>query len=171
MTTWYVIWVADRTQAKVAAALQAADFDVYFPVSVHWSRRGIGKREKPRVKIERPLLDRYMIVGLDDPDGWPEVARTENVERVLGKLDPPGVDAMFDMKAQQALGTWDYTIEPAWETGERVRLTEGAYADWTGRIERVERGEKARLELWDRMLGKWSGNPITVPLAVLEKVA
>lgn len=171
MTTWFVIWVADRTQAKVAAALQAADFDVYFPVSVHWSRRGIGKREKPRVKIERPLLDRYMIVGLDDPDGWPVVSRMENVDRVLGKLDPRGVDAMFEMKAQQALGTWDYTLEPAWEIGERVRVKEGPYADWTGRIERVEHGEKARLELWNKMLGRWMGKPVLAPLMDLERVA
>lgn len=171
--TWFVIWAAVRAERKVADAIQALDHQVYLPVSVHWSRRGVGRRQKPRVKVERPLLDRYLIVGLENPEEWPVIRRLDGVEKVVGKLDKPGIDAMFEMKAQQALGLWDETLTIPFEVGQTVRLTEsaGQFADWNGRIEKLERGEKARVELWNRMLGRFVGTPITVSLDDLEAVA
>jgi transcription antitermination factor NusG len=168
MIHWYVIWTAQSSEMKVADTLQAMNYDVYLPVEIRWSRHGVGKHRKPKRKIQRPLMDRYVLVQIDEEIGWGEVRRVEGVERVVGRLDENGKTALYEMKVAQALGTWDYTNEPTFDVGQRVRLTEraGALADWTGRIEEV-RGEKVRVELWDRIMGKFR-KAVVVSLDDLE---
>jgi transcription antitermination factor NusG len=167
---WFVIWTAQSSEMKVADTLQAMNYDVYLPVEIRWSRHGVGRHRKPKKKIARPLMDRYVLVQIDDEIGWGEVRRVEGVERVVGRLDKIGVDALYEMKTAQALGTWDYTHEPTFDQGQPVRLTAGAgaYAGWTGRIERIDHGDKAKVELWDRIMHRWLSKPVKVSLDDLE---
>ncbi len=157
MIHWHVLFVSPKAEMKVADTLQAMNYDVYLPVEIRWSRHGVGRHRKPKRKIERPLMDRYVLVQIaDNAEDRAEVRYVEGVERIVGRLDEAGKDALYAMKTNQALGLWDYTSEPSFDVGQIVRLTEraGALADWTGRIEDI-RGEKVRVELWDRIMGKF----------------
>lgn len=76
---WYCLWTAPRAEPQVATALREAGLGVYVPVEV----LAVARRGK-LVDIERPLLGRYVFVGLsgakpewdvvqqalDGPHGW-----------------------------------------------------------------------------------------------------
>lgn len=68
---WYCLWTAPRAEGKVAKALREAGLGVYVPVEA----LAIARRGK-LVEVERPLLGRYVFVGLNgaQPE-WDEVRR------------------------------------------------------------------------------------------------
>lgn len=174
---WYCAWTALKSEMKAADALHAMGFDVYLPTETVWSRKGVyrnqpSRRRKqsiPREKVERPLYDRYIFVGMEDPDAWPEATSIAEVERFLGKPTLINKDALYKLKALHAKGTWDYTTEAVWEAGEAVRMANGPFADWTGQIEEIRHGHQVKVELWNRLLQR----PQTVICALddLERVA
>lgn len=76
---WYCLWTAPRAEAPVTKALREAGLEAYVPVEALAIARG-GKV----VEVERPVLGRYVFVGLngfepewsavhavlDGPHGW-----------------------------------------------------------------------------------------------------
>jgi len=106
---WHVIWSKRGAEMAAADALYAEGYDVYVPMETIWNNRI--PVNKPRETAERPLFKRYLFAACEEPSTWIGMCRVEGVERVMGKLGPVETMRLYQMKAEQARGDYDTTID------------------------------------------------------------
>lgn len=133
---WYCLWTAPRAEGEVAQALRKAGLDVYVPVEA----LAIARRGK-LVEVERPLLSRYMFVGLngarpewdavhralDGPHGW--VFGLPVLGRVLKSAEqtPLRVPASALQSLANGLeGTASGRL-PRFRAGDSIRVVDGLW--------------------------------------------
>jgi transcription antitermination factor NusG len=132
---WFVLWTAPRAEMRVAEPLREAGIAVYVPVEA----LSLARREV--VEVERPLLGRYVFVGLnaarpewdfvraalDGPFGW--VFGLPVLGRVLmsAEGEPVRVPAGVLQSFADGLGSSLAGVSgrPVWETGQPVKATHG----------------------------------------------
>jgi transcription antitermination factor NusG len=109
---------AGREKA-VAEDLAAFGFHAFCPMEVEWRlkpRQQRGKGKPDRVKHERPLLSRYVFVGMGSGGPWRTVKLIDGVVDALksdGRYWPVPSPAIDRMRAAYEAGDFDKTIVEA----------------------------------------------------------
>jgi transcription antitermination factor NusG len=134
---WYCLWTAPRAEAEVAQALREAGLAVYVPVeALSVTRRG------RLVEVERPLLSRYVFVGLngaepewsavhralDGPHGWmfglPVLGRVlKSAEQVPLRVPASALQNLAN--GLEATASVRSAPDSMWATGQPVKAAGG----------------------------------------------
>lgn len=170
---WYVARTNIKCEEKAADNLRKAGFDYYLPrqrVEI------VNKRTHTVRTIERPLMLRYLFVGLDRSNlAFGFVRACEGVERILGDMDehpipvPAGMveeiflaetDLRFDdtraarIHRREEARTKKENVARTFRRGRKVRALDGPFSSFGGVVEEVtSRGTvKALIEIF----GRWT---------------
>ena len=135
---WYVLYVNAGREKAVAEDLAEFGFHAFCPMEVEWRlkpRQQRGKGKPDRVKHERPLLSRYVFVGMPDTGPWRTVKLIDGVIDALksyGRYWPVPSPAIDRMRAAYDAGDFDKTIVEAERlaalVGSIVSIARGPFA-------------------------------------------
>lgn len=142
---WYALWTAPRAEGRVADALREKSLAAYVPIeAVSIPRRG---RD---VEIERPVVSRYVFVGLDaanpqwsavhasldGPMGWlAGLSALGRVLKVAGqslRVPPAAIQGLVDALFVPEVGMMLFT------PGRGCRVLAGPFAGFWGIVETAD---------------------------------
>jgi transcription antitermination factor NusG len=128
---WYALWTHSHCEQLVRGQLEAKGFDVFLPTIGVWSLRSGLKH-----RIRRPLFPGYLFVR-DELCGsrYVQLLKARGLVGVLGGQNgQPGEIPDAEIEAIRALVRSDLPASPYpyLQTGQRVRITEGPFADVEG---------------------------------------
>jgi transcription antitermination factor NusG len=136
--TWYVLYVNAGRERQVAEDLAEFGFSAFCPMEVEWRLKPRQQRRKgvpDRVKHERPLLSRYVFVGMGSGGPWRTVKLIDGVVDALksdGRYWPVPAPAIDRMRAAYEAGDFDRTIVEAERlaalVGSIVSIARGPFA-------------------------------------------
>jgi transcription antitermination factor NusG len=136
--TWFVLYVNAGRERQVAEDLAAFGFHAFCPMEVEWRLKPRQQRRKgvpDRVKHERPLLSRYVFVGMGSGGPWRTVKLIDGVVDALksdGRYWPVPSPAIDRMRAAYEAGDFDRTIVEAERlaalVGSIVSIARGPFA-------------------------------------------
>lgn len=140
---WYCLWTAPRAEARVADALREAGLAVYVPVEA----LAVARRGK-LVEVQRPVLGRYVFVGLhpvrpewefvhaalDGPYGW--MLGVPALGRVLKSAEniPLKVPAGALQRLANGLGGTTSGRSPPFRSGDTCRVINGVWQGFQAEI-------------------------------------
>lgn len=145
--SWYVVQTQVHGESKAAAHLLRQEFSIYLP---RYQKRRRHARRTELVAV--PLFSRYLFVGVDmAAQRWRSIQSTVGVSRIVCNGDQPaavpdGVIAALKRR-EDANGFVAFEQRPRFSAGDRVRVTEGAFADCLGLIEGLRDDERVTLLL------------------------
>lgn len=170
---WYVVRTNVKCEAKAADNLRKAGFDYYLP------RQRIEKKNKRTHTIrdvERPLMHRYLFVGLPRNNlAFGFVRSCEGVERILGDQEnhpipvPAGmveeiflaeIDMQFDdtrearIHRHEEARTKKENTARTFRQGRNVRVIEGLFASFSGVVEEVT--SRGTVKALVAIFGRWA---------------
>jgi transcriptional antiterminator RfaH len=120
---WYVIQCKPREEARALENLERQLFSCYCPTaSVEKRRHG------RKVRLSEPFFPGYLFIRLDERDNWSLIRSTRGVVRLVGfdHHPVPIADEIIETIRQRV--AMDAAPAPYLKPGERVRVTEGAFA-------------------------------------------
>jgi transcriptional antiterminator NusG len=170
---WYVIHCYSGYENKVkhnleqrieSMGMQDRIFQVVVPTEEEIEIKG-GER---RV-VERRVFPGYILVEMVmDESSWYVVRNTPGVTGFVGtgSRPTPLSDAEVD-KIMKRIEAAEPTIKVSFKVGQQVRLTDGAFADFVGRVDELY-PEKGRAKVLVSMFGR--DTPLEVELLHLERV-
>jgi transcriptional antiterminator RfaH len=167
---WYLIHTKPRQESIALVNLQQQDYACYMPLfACEKIRRGVLKVET------EPLFPRYLFIQLDTAltsQSWTPVRSTKGVSRLVTFGSHPArvsdsIVALLRSMESNSQGTTQRAIQRIFTPGDRVQLTEGAFAGIEG-IYQTANGT-ARAMVLIELLSKQV--QIGVRLAGLRKVA
>lgn len=179
---WFVVYTNPKCEERAATGFMAKGLASYVPKSTSWrrqSRREIHQK-KPKERISRPLLTRYVFVELPvirgDQIPFGAIRAIDGVREIVGTSDGPLVlarDLVEDIKQREGSGEFDdtvrygrRTIAPKWATlGAAAQLKEGPFAGFMAVIEEILPNERVRLGV--HIFGHMT--PVEVGLDKIEK--
>jgi transcription antitermination factor NusG len=136
--TWFVLYVNAGRERQVAEDLAAFGFHAFCPMEVEWRLKPRQQRRKgtpDRVKHEKPLLSRYVFVGMPVGGPWRTVKLIDGVVDALksdGRYWPVPAPAIDRMRAAYEAGDFDRTIVEAERlaalVGSIVSIARGPFA-------------------------------------------
>ena len=171
---WYVVNVHSGSEKKVAesikeqAVLKKMDdkiLDILVP-----TEEVVETRNNRRYVTERRMYAGYVLVHMVmNDDTWHLVKNTPRVTGFLGGNRPA---PLADHEIEAILKTQEATAEKprpkiSFEVGETVRLKEGAFADFNGRIEEVDY-DRSRLRVTVEIFGRET--PVDISFSGVEKI-
>lgn len=137
---WYIVHTKPRQEKRALQNLEQQGYQCYLPTipseKIHQGLLAVG---------DEPLFPRYLFIHLglgDSAKSWGPIRSTKGVGRLVSfGIEPAKVDEALIayLKAQEA--SVQDTPERFFRQGERVRLTEGAFAGIEG-IYQVAEGER-----------------------------
>lgn len=164
--TWYVLRTATRQEVRAEENLIHLGYVVYVPRLKRWARSA-----RAKYVVERPLFDGYMFVGLGPGMSLASLSDIEGVSGVVSfsaDRDPRPVSFadIAVVAAEELAGEYDRTgvVEPTLKAGDRVRMTGGKFAGFTGQVVRLEKN--ARIRLLFELFGRQS--PLVEKIANVE---
>lgn len=134
MITWYAAYTQPNAEAKAVEHLARQGYSVYLPRY----RRSV-RHARRRALVLRPLFPRYLFVGLDRlTQRWRPIRSTCGVVGLVASGDEPVPVAsgiVDGLRRQESDGAFDL-LSPAGRlrAGDAVRVTEGPFADFVGRL-------------------------------------
>ena len=165
---WYVLRVQPNREAEVMLRLQRRKISCYLPMvtkSIVATRYRIGYSIEVKREITLPLFPGLIFM--------PDFACGEDLDGVHGAIgflrfgpwtayldeartaEAPNVMAMSDVRAIAAIANTPRSKrERAYETGQLVRITDGPFASFSGRIERLD--NNGRLSVLINLFGRLS---------------
>ena len=167
MNNWYVIRTNPKCEDRATTDLEAAGFEVFFPMM----RKEIKHhRFKRWIMQEYPLFTRYLFIKMHNAD-WFSVRSANGVECVLGvNGEPMPVPAYVveQIQREYANGTFDELKKaaPKLGLGQKVAIVEGPFNGFHGQVTSAK-GKKMVRVLIDIFN---SGREVEIPLELLEKV-
>jgi transcriptional antiterminator RfaH len=127
---WVVAYTAPRGEASAVTGLKELGFRAWYPQMTLWHRSGWIKSRK-----HVPLFPRYVFVAVT-PGHRRMVSECSDVLSVLtgagGRL-VANRRRLLEISALQQNGTFDETAQPV-KDGTLVRLTEGPFRGWSGKV-------------------------------------
>jgi transcription antitermination factor NusG len=142
--TWFVLYVNAGREKAVAEDLAAFGFSAFCPMEVEWRlkpRQQRGKGVPDRVKHERPLLSRYVFVGMGAGGPWRTVKLIDGVVDALksdGRYWPVPSPAIDRMRDAYEAGMFDRTISEAARLseliGQIVTIQRGPFAGFAATV-------------------------------------
>lgn len=132
---WYVVQSQPNAERKAVAHLERQGFATYLP---RYLKR---RRHARQVEIvPAPLFPRYLFVAIDlGAQRWRSIFSTVGVSRLVcnGEMPTPIADQVLDtLRAREDDGGYVRLDQrPNFQTGDRVRVLEGAFTDCLGLYE------------------------------------
>lgn len=152
MITWYAAYTQPNAEAKAVEHLARQGYSVYLPRY----RRSV-RHARRRALVLRPLFPRYLFVGLDRlTQRWRPIRSTCGVVGLVASGDEPVPVAsgiVDGLRRQESDGAFDL-LSPAGRlrAGDAVRVTEGPFADFVGRL--LGRADHERVFVLLELLGR-----------------
>ena len=143
---WYVAFTQPNSEERAAAHLQNQDYQIYIPR--YLKRRRFGRL----INHAAPLFPRYVFVGIDiGRQRWRSVNGTVGVSYLICHGDQP-IRVQEEILSALAAREDDSGLVKllparAFRPGERVRVSEGVFADQLGLYEGVSDSDRARILL------------------------
>ena len=147
MITWYAAYTQPHAEAKALDHLQRQGYSIYLPRYRRWVRHA-----RKRALVSRPLFPRYLFVGLDRlTQRWRPIRSTAGVlGLVSGGEEPVAVspEIIDALRRREGEGVFD-VLSPAQQlrAGDRVRVTQGPFEDFVGRLMGVADHERVYILL------------------------
>lgn len=149
--SWYLVYTKPRQEDIALTNLARQGYGVYLP-----RVRQMRKRQGRRVPVVEPLFPRYLFIRLDThTDNWGPIRSTLGVSSLVrfgyepARVPDDLVDFLQEKEGQNGLHTW---AEPAYKTGDRVRVAEGAFQGYEGIL--LARTSRERVVVLLEILGK-----------------
>ena len=172
---WYVVHVYSGMEKSVQRALneriaRSDDLTAQFGQVLVPTEEVVETRNNRRYVTERRMYAGYVLVQMQmNDDTWHLVNSTPKVTGFLGGNRPA---PLADREIEQILHTQEQTADKprpkiSFEIGETVRLKEGAFADFNGRIEEVDY-DKNRLRVTVEIFGRET--PVDISFSGVEKI-
>lgn len=166
---WHVLLTQPQMERKAAARLIADRIKVYLPEETIWARRGVRRK---KVEQRRPMFRGYLFVKIGTND---EFATARNVNGVhnflrfgndLAVVPPAAMERIHQV--EQVLLTPSDLRGPSsiFKPGERVRVTEGPFEDFTADIIRLD--DEERITVLLNFLGRQT--PMKIYAEHVEKL-
>lgn len=169
MTHWFVIRTATRQEQRAMASLIEARFSCYLPTETRWRRTPTLKE-----KISAPRFPGYLFVECE-PDDCAEILDLDGVHQFVRYVRADGVPRPMPIpahevekvRAAQDAGQFDLTRPSrqeqkrldrrakAMKRGEAVKVTDGMFTGFIGRVIEMRMSERAALvdvELFGRVI-------------------
>lgn len=155
MIQWYAIYTHTGNEKRAEIELKERGYEVYLPVETVWCRHSRSKTRR-----DRPLLVRYLFVGLKVGQSFYQVRSAPGVEKILGLNDgkPLQVPQEFitRLKDAQSQGEFDKTGKPplpAYVRDQTVRINAGKFTGFTALFVSATTNQRARVLLKGRLSG------------------
>ncbi len=173
---WYVIHTYSGYENKVKTNLEKrvesmGMQDKIFRVIVPEEEETDIKNGKKKV-VKRKVFPGYVLVELIlTDDSWYVVRNTPGVTGFVGSsgsgtkpvpLEPEEVE-----KILKRIGMDEKRIDIDFEIGEKVRVKEGPFADYTGAIEEIDK-DKGKVKVLVNMFGR--DTPVELDFTQVEKI-
>jgi transcriptional antiterminator RfaH len=134
MMQWYAVHTKPSREEMAVENLQRQGYPTYLP-----RQRRVVRHARKREVVLRPLFQRYLFVGIDRArTAWRPVLSTFGVAGVVcggGEPLPVASEVIELLKAREREGAFDVTsILGRLKPGDRVRVSDGPFADFVGRI-------------------------------------
>src|ERR1700727_3565563 len=173
---WYIIHTYSGFEKKVKESLESR-------VAAFGLQEKIGRMMIPtedvlevrggkKVISSRMLYPGYVLVEMDMDDyTWHVVRNTPRVTGFVGSGETPS--PLTEEEVQNILNRATTTAEKpkpklSFERGEKVRIGEGPFANFTGEVEEVNADRSTRTASWT-IFGR--STPVELDFAQVEKVA
>lgn len=148
---WFALRSTNRCEVGLVARLCAGDVDAVLPVK----QVQVGRRFQPRSArvVHKPVLPGFVFVNLVPSDeAFAGLLRVRDVAAVVGKDGRPypiGDREMNGFMDLAQAGAFDERNAPTGlVVGAAVKISVGAYADFTGVLQGYGRGRTARVLTW-----------------------
>lgn len=172
---WYVLHVYSGFEKKVAESVmeiarQKGMEDYIEDIRVP-TEKVVEVRRGQKVNAERKFFPGYVLIKMNLTDeSWHMVKNTPKVTGFLGERERP--TPITEAEADRILNRMQETVESpkvavAYEVGEQVRITDGAFASCVAVVENVDE-EKSRLTVSVSIFGRLT--PVDLDFAQVEKV-
>jgi len=164
--TWFVVVCNPRCELMAQLGLRRAGYRTYLPMTKRWVVHARKKEAK-----EYPLFPRYLFIGIGPGQDFFRIRGVDGVEGVVRDGDgiPARIPAPEPREGQETpvhplarlleherAGDFDFTRlpdhEPAYQPGQVVRLTAGAFADLQAEV--VSMLSKGRVEVLISFMGR-----------------
>lgn len=164
---WYVAYTHPQKESIAEQNLKQQGFQSFVPRFEKIKRHA--RREE---KVLAPLFPRYIFIEVDlEKDRWSAINSTRGISTLLySSENKPALvpsQVIENLKNQQnEQGTVSLSTLTVFESGETVRVLEGAFADHEARYQKMKDGERVEL-LLNFMQREMK---ITVPLSFIEAI-
>ena len=169
MNKWYVIRTNPKCEERATADLEAAGFEVVFPML---RKEIIHNRTKKKISRVFPLFNRYLFLAMPVCEDWYSVRKANGVECVLGVNGcPEPIPAEFieRLKWQIETGAFDEreTSKPSLQPGDEVQVQRGVLTGYYLKVKSVT--GRGTVKLLTDMFK--SLDEVEISLAMVEKAA
>ena len=145
MKSWFVVRTKTGVEERAAWHLNNQGFEAYLPRY----RKQVRHARKTQTVL-RPVFPGYLFVAMDmEQQRWRAINGTMGVISLVqfGDAPRPVANAMVDaIRARESGGAVNLAPEGL-SKGDRVRVREGAFADYTALLEEVSDNKRAILLL------------------------
>lgn len=142
---WYVVYTQAQKEAISARNLEKQDFEVYLPRYTKQCRHA-----RRTYTVLAPLFPRYLFVRIDPAtQRWRSINGTIGVNCLLTEgSDPiPLPDGLIEtMREREQDGLVRVSV-PAFKKGQKLRVTNGPFADLEGLFDNLDDQERVVLLL------------------------
>jgi transcriptional antiterminator RfaH len=142
---WFLVHTQPQSERRAELHLGAQGFKTYFPQIQKTIRHARRLRN-----VRAPLFPRYLFLILDlGRDRWLSVRSTVGVSSLFICQDRPVpvpngvVEALIARTDEAGLALFDTGLR----TGQAVRILSGPFADFVGRLERLDAAGRVRVLL------------------------
>ncbi len=146
---WYLVHTKPRQEQCALENLERQGYECYLPTLLCEK-----VRQGKLVVVNEPLFPRYLFIKLgqdDSAQSWVPIRSTRGVDRLVSfGLQPAKVDERLVHQLQAKESTMHGAPQRLFEAGQRVRLTEGPFADIEG-IYVMAEGERRAMVLIEMM--------------------
>ena len=172
---WYIIHTYSGFEGKVAESLkiraQAFGFDTQIGQVLMPKETVVELRNGKKVTSERMLYPGYLMVQMEMDDRlWHEVKATPRVTGFVGggtKPIPMTADEVNTMLYRQANTSDRPRPKQIFEKGESVRINDGPFVNFTGKVEEVH-PERDTLRVLVTIFGR--STPVELEFLQVEKI-
>ncbi len=172
---WYIIHTYSGFEAKVAESLktraQAFGFDTQIGDILMPKETVVELRNGKKVTSERMLYPGYLMVQMEMDDRlWHEVKATPRVTGFVGggtKPIPMTADEVNQMLFRQTNTSDRPRPKQVFEKGETVRINDGPFINFTGKVEEVH-PERDTLRVLVTIFGR--STPVELEFLQVEKI-
>jgi transcriptional antiterminator RfaH len=149
MQQWYALYTKPRAEYQVSEALQARNIETYLPTIPVW-------RARRRRLEEDPLFACYLFARLDlQQTGFSTVAWTPGLRYVVGSSEgkPTPVPETVVTYIRHREAEVEGHSPTGLQSGDRIRITEGPFAELDGVFEQHLSGYE-RAQVLVKVLGR-----------------
>lgn len=143
--TWYLAQFKPNAHRLACENLERQGFDVFLPLLEETRRTG-----SRFAQFRVPLFQGYVFVGFDvTHPGWRAISNTRGITRLVkfGEAPVPVPDGLVEALRLRCAADGTLLPERNLKSGDKVRISQGPFAELVGTIETIERSERIQVLL------------------------